>query len=38
MIPVIFDTGSAAFNGFLHTLAAAFGGVTNTLWTGSFGR
>ncbi|MFG1795596.1 hypothetical protein [Nocardia sp. NPDC049149] len=37
MIPVIIDTGSAAFNGFLDTFGAALHGIVNTLWTGSFG-
>ncbi len=37
MIPVIIDTGSAAVNGLFDTLGAAFHGVLNTLWTGSFG-
>ncbi|MQY29659.1 hypothetical protein NRB56_52500 [Nocardia sp. RB56] len=38
MIPVIIDTGSAAVNGVFNTLGAAFGGLVNTLSTGSFGH
>jgi hypothetical protein len=37
MIPVIIDTGSAALNGGLDVLGAAFHAVLNTLFTGSFG-
>ncbi|MBP2189977.1 hypothetical protein BJ987_002878 [Nocardia goodfellowii] len=37
MIPVIIDTGSAALNGLFSTLGAAFAGIVDTLWTGSFG-
>lgn len=37
MIPVIIDAGSGALNVGLDTLAAAFHGVLNTLFTGSFG-
>lgn len=38
MIPVIIDTGSAALNGLFSTFGAAFHGLADTLWTGSFGR
>jgi hypothetical protein len=37
MIPVIFNTGSAALHGLLGTGSAAFHGIVNTLCTGSFG-
>ena len=37
MIPVIFDTGSAALDGLFSTGSAATHGILNTLWTGSFG-
>ncbi len=37
MIPVIIDTGSAALGGLFNTFGAAFQGLVDTLWTGSFG-
>jgi hypothetical protein len=37
MIPVIFDTGSAALSGLLNTGSAATNGILGTLFTGSFG-
>lgn len=38
MIPVIWDTLMAAINGGLNTGSAAFNGIVDTLWTGSFGK
>lgn len=37
MIPLVINTGSAAIDGVWGTFAAAFHGLANTLWTGSFG-
>jgi hypothetical protein len=36
MVPVIFNTGSAAPHGLLGAGSAAFRGIVNTLCTGSF--
>ncbi|APA96285.1 hypothetical protein NS506_02219 [Nocardia seriolae] len=38
VIPVIFNTGSAALSGLFGTGSAAMRGILNTLFTGSFGR